>query len=318
MGFTDKTVSPQRLEANRENSQKSTGPRTPEGKARASLNALKPVALEVLPATADGGEVARLRRDLLGSFEAADGLAARMVEDLVELYDQLARERRLQAALRRREREKQEAAVRRREWEIRSSSYPAESIATPPGGLMAAPDSVAKFKLALQHIQAIIDRVRSHQLQIGDSGWDLFNLYGRSCSEHVSKITNSFNGSLTYGTPHEPSEAERLELLRMLLEDQRQLEQDYEAFKKRPASTDAEREVAMALSTPQWILSTRRESSLLRAIDRKYWLLVEYAKRAGKGHAPDSSPDDDEASAPMGEGEEGRAESGEGAETNHD
>lgn len=36
-----KTLSPARIEANRRNAQKSTGPRTPEGKARSSRNALK-------------------------------------------------------------------------------------------------------------------------------------------------------------------------------------------------------------------------------------------------------------------------------------
>jgi hypothetical protein len=36
-----KTVSPEQLEANRQNAQNSTGPKTPEGKAKAKMNALK-------------------------------------------------------------------------------------------------------------------------------------------------------------------------------------------------------------------------------------------------------------------------------------
>src|SRR5271157_761202 len=39
--MTEREVSPKRVAANQANCQKSTGPKTPEGKARVSLNALK-------------------------------------------------------------------------------------------------------------------------------------------------------------------------------------------------------------------------------------------------------------------------------------
>src|SRR5688572_16242831 len=70
--------SDRRAEANRRNAQKSTGPRTPEGKARSSLNGIKhglAAQTAVLPGE-DPAELEALAQSLAAEFRPAGGLGA--------------------------------------------------------------------------------------------------------------------------------------------------------------------------------------------------------------------------------------------------
>jgi hypothetical protein len=86
---------PAKLAANRENAQKSTGPRTLEGKRRASLNSYqhgcyaalntrRRQALEEL--RDDPAEYDRLHHQLFAAWKPANAMQALVVLDLVELY----------------------------------------------------------------------------------------------------------------------------------------------------------------------------------------------------------------------------------------
>ncbi len=90
-------VSPLRIAANRRNALKSTGPRTPAGKRRSALNALRrdlcPQELErqLRARGEDPGEFCRLHRDLIAIFQPHDEAAGRAVEWLARIWWEKAR-----------------------------------------------------------------------------------------------------------------------------------------------------------------------------------------------------------------------------------
>jgi hypothetical protein len=89
------------IEANRRNSQKSTGPRSPEGKAIASFNALKSgvnAKSQVIPGE-DASALEALAADYHQQFQPATPLECFLVDSLVNADWQLRRLRRVEAQL---------------------------------------------------------------------------------------------------------------------------------------------------------------------------------------------------------------------------
>jgi hypothetical protein len=81
------------LAANRRNAQKCTGPRTPEGKARVSLNALKhgryaerlPEKLEAAGYRSAAALYAQIRQEVVTTFEAEDPVELKRAERVTVL-----------------------------------------------------------------------------------------------------------------------------------------------------------------------------------------------------------------------------------------
>jgi hypothetical protein len=90
-----------RTEANRANAKRSTGPRTAEGKARASKNALAHglTARDIVIGDEDPQEFERLRERLLNDFEPTSTLELELVERLAGLLWRLRRIPVLEGAL---------------------------------------------------------------------------------------------------------------------------------------------------------------------------------------------------------------------------
>ena len=84
--MSTKTVSEKQLQANRRNAAKSTGPKTPEGKARSRRNALKHglLADQVLITDGDGAEDPHDFHALLDQFYADHQPASALEKMLVE------------------------------------------------------------------------------------------------------------------------------------------------------------------------------------------------------------------------------------------
>jgi hypothetical protein len=102
MPSTRKPVSPRRLAANRANAERSTGPRTPEGKARSAQNARKHgfrastfavVRLEELD------EIARLKADLVAAYQPVNSQELFALERVALAQQALLRAARLEAGL---------------------------------------------------------------------------------------------------------------------------------------------------------------------------------------------------------------------------
>ena len=86
--------------ANRSNAQKSTGPRTPEGKAVVSQNAVKHglLAKEVVIKGEDPGEFEFYRDQMLGELAPVGSVESMLAERVVSLSWRLQRAERLQSA----------------------------------------------------------------------------------------------------------------------------------------------------------------------------------------------------------------------------
>jgi len=86
-------ISEKQLQANRRNALKSTGPKTDEGKSRASMNALRhglTAAQAVLPHE-DEDDYEKLREGMLESYAPSDAAELAIVEELVNAYWRLLR-----------------------------------------------------------------------------------------------------------------------------------------------------------------------------------------------------------------------------------
>lgn len=99
---TPKPVSQRKLAANRKNARKSTGPKTPEGKKRSSLNALKHglLAREVVIKSGDGAERAEdfyaFLTDLLADLKPVGLVEETLVERIATCYWRLRRAQRFE------------------------------------------------------------------------------------------------------------------------------------------------------------------------------------------------------------------------------
>src|SRR5260370_6866478 len=98
---TPRMISEQQLEANRLNSQKSTGPRTPEGKARSKMNALKHglTAEQIVLPNEDPEEYDALCQQWLDDYPDADAGQLALIEIAVENAWMLQRARRYERAM---------------------------------------------------------------------------------------------------------------------------------------------------------------------------------------------------------------------------
>jgi hypothetical protein len=94
-------MSAAKLAANRQNALKSTGPRSPQGKARSSTNALTH-GLTARHCVADGESVEafeELRRSVLADMSPKNEVERQKVDRLIELYWKLQRGRLFETAV---------------------------------------------------------------------------------------------------------------------------------------------------------------------------------------------------------------------------
>ena len=189
--------SAKRAESNRRNAQKSTGPRTPQGKQQVRLNALKhglhsdPFVQGMLALQEDPRAYYRLLGDLLASLRPANPHQRMQVEDIARLRLEKQRLERACAALvagkvRELELERERRLV---EFDWEAPDLPQAELLHK--GLDRAPDSPAKFEKMLSCFDVLISQAKEGQFGL-DPEPELNLLYGKEPSLEGAYLRNVF------------------------------------------------------------------------------------------------------------------------------
>ena len=189
--------SAKRAESNRRNAQKSTGPRTPQGKHQVRLNALKhglhsdPFVQGMLALQEDPRAYYRLLGDLLASLRPANPHQRMQVEDIARLSLEKQRLERARAALvagkvRELELERERRLV---EFDWEAPHLPQAELLHK--GLDRAPDSPAKFEKMLSCFDVLISQAKEGQFGL-DPEPELNLLYGKEPSLEGAYLRNVF------------------------------------------------------------------------------------------------------------------------------
>ena len=161
-------LTPQRLDAARRNSQRSTGPRSEAGKERMKMNALKhgcDAAPEneaaVMRALGEDPErYAALQRELATTYGPGDAFWDHQVADLGKLYWRRNRIERMETGLMRRALQAVEERQRVRRDQIAAATFDASSsLATDPN-LAVPTEPCARLRQLLSRLDGIREQLR--------------------------------------------------------------------------------------------------------------------------------------------------------------
>jgi hypothetical protein len=162
VSLIEKTVTPMVIAANRANSKKSTGPRTPTGKLRVARNAGKYFVFgQISPSRMrelgeDPADFERLRQSLRSALAPRDGFEEMLVEEMVVNRWRLGRVRRAEMGI---------LAVQQGQLENRLRVAPVnrgityDNLLIRSYGLSAASDSAEKYVQILQLLFSLAEKV---------------------------------------------------------------------------------------------------------------------------------------------------------------
>jgi hypothetical protein len=288
-------LSHRKIAANRENARKSTGPRTPAGKRRVSLNALRhglcPKALgqTMLELGESPRDFAQLHLALVSSLQPANAVEAKLVEDLAGLWWKKDRADRAQVGLQAYEVKKLEMEQLRRASQMNRQSFDATDAEVVEAGLLRAKDCPGKFDAALTFLNLVVRLVEQRDYN-QEAEVALQALYGKVPPWRGSNILGFFrrlqDGEL--GTAEasasqgaevaadaSPGETLRACLLLQLHEEIRDVLEDYELFRTEHLTlSSAMVHACLAPTDARWTWMLRLDNSLERQIDRKLKLLL--------------------------------------------
>ena len=318
-------LTPQRLDAARRNSQRSTGPRSEAGKERMKMNALKhgcDAAPEneaaVMRALGEDPErYADLQRELATTYGPGDAFWDQQVADLGKLYWRRNRIERMETGLMRDALEEVEERRRRLSRNLADVTFePSQCEAVAPH-LPQPAHPLVRLRLLISLwgvIRAQVQRryfSRAHHQQIesyyqGELGWRprqivrlLALLY--EWARHFQKEDQASLDQYVKDTfGDEAGRKGRCQELELLLEEQiAAVEAAFSEEMKAQEQKDAiARDSCLAPEGKTWEMLLRQEAGLDRAIDRKVRIILtlrqEHARRGGGGSrtAPTAEPDD--------------------------
>jgi hypothetical protein len=293
-------VSARRIAANRRNAQKSTGPRTPEGKRRSSQNGLRRglgaesfrEAMRCL--NEDPREFEQLHRDLIDSCQPANALEAKLVEDLAKLWWKKGRAERAQAGVQIQQVERLEVERQREFHEMNRNSYdqPGEQLSVI--GLLRAKNCKGKFDDILLFLDVLMAQIK--QGEILPKAEDFLEMmYGVVPTARGSMILSHLRQlrqrpkqpdqgtpAVEGGTPgsNAPADGEsessiRSALMQLLREERKQVAQEYELFlREHREISPAARDACLAPTDARWTWILRLDNYLDRQIERKVRMLL--------------------------------------------
>ena len=318
-------LTPQRLDAARRNSQRSTGPRSEAGKERMKMNAVKhgcDAAPEneaaVMRALGEDPErYAALQRELSTTYGPGDAFWDQQVADLGKLYWRRNRIERMQTGLMRRALLAVEERQRTRRRQMADVTFDASQVAIDLN--MGEPkERCVQLRLLLSQLGVMRAQVGARVFTLGQPeviktrqqeaiGWRPARLrfllwvfleragggIGRNDEQKMRDYENQCMGG--------EAGAKRLyqELVRLLGEEVAEVEAELAEEVAAQEEMDAiERDACLAPAGETWEMLLRQEAALDRSIDRKVRILLtlrqEHAResRGGSQTAPAREPDD--------------------------
>jgi len=311
-------LTPQRLDAARHNSQRSTGPRSEAGKERMKMNALKhgcDAAPEneaaVMRALGEDPErYAALQRELATTYGPGDALWDHQVADLGKLYWRRNRIERMETGLMRRALQAEEERQRVRRDQIAAATFDASSsLATDPK-LAVPAEPCARLRQQLSRLTAIHEQLRQGVVTSEQKytirnflgtvpGWrparidQLMSMFSNRahCQAHNDKQKlNEYVNEQMGGEAN--VEVLWRELLRLLEEEIAAVQAAFEEEMKVQEEKDAiERDACLAPAGETWEMLLRQEAGLDRSIDRKVRIILalrqEHARECRGGSRTD-------------------------------
>ena len=300
-------LTPQRLDAARHNSQRSTGPRSEAGKERMKMNALKhgcDAAPEneaaVMRALGEDPErYAALQRELATTYGPGDAFWDHQVADLGKLYWRRNRIERMETGLMRRALQAEEERQRARRDQIAAATFDASSsLATDPK-LAVPAEPCARLRQQLSRLTAIHEQLRQGVVTSEQKytirnflgtvpGWrparidQLMSMFSNRahCQAHNDKQKlNEYVNEQMGGEAN--VEVLWRELLRLLEEE----------MKVQEEKDEIERDACLAPAGETWEMLLRQEAGLDRSIDRKVRIILtlrqEHARECRGGSRTD-------------------------------
>ena len=317
-------LTPQRLDAARHNSQRSTGPRSEAGKERMKMNALKhgcDAAPEneaaVMRALGEDPErYAALQRELATAYGPGDALLNQQVADLGKLYWRRNRIERMETGLMRRALQAVEARQRARRDQIAAATFDASSSLVTDLKLPVPTEPCARLRQQLSRLTGIHEQLRQGIVTSGQY-YTIQNFLGTALGQRPARINQLMLMFSNRACCLADNDKERLkqrvnemggeanvevlwrELLRLLEEEIAAVKAAFEEEVKLQEEMDAiDRDCCLAPAGETWEMLTRQEMALDRSIDRKVRIILalrqEHARRGGGGSrtAPAREADD--------------------------
>ncbi|HUU14471.1 MAG TPA: hypothetical protein VM182_12300 [Terriglobia bacterium] len=318
MGVTKRSLTPRQGAANRRNARRSTGPRTPEGKRRSRMNALrhglctKAFREVMVELREDPREFDRLHRGLVDSLAPHNALESTLVEDLAKLWWKKARAERAQAGVQLREVERMETARLKEIHEVNRDALDEPQEEIMEKGVLRARDCTGKFEDALRLVEILRAHVEG-RMRCENVEGVLQALYGKKPSWHGGMVVAAFNDledaeakaageqdpeetdpAVLPGAPDgeaSPADSARLNARLLLLEETRDLYGQHEVFLRQHVDmSDAVRDSYLAPTDSRWTWMLRMDNYLERQIERKLKLLMQLRRFNARDAAPPTGP----------------------------
>ena len=280
MSLVQQTLTPASLAARRQNAQKSTGPRTPEGKRRVALSFSHLVApgrslrRSMLALGESPRHFKRLLAELVASHRPGTPSELMLVEDLAALRWQRRRCERARAGRLAWQREELERAKLRRDVEAdRALTF--DPAALRAHGLRSAPESEANYHEVID----LLDRVEE-EIEKGDYASSipglLKTLYGEQPTGRGAAL-QGLVADLNRTDSISPFGEQRQAALRIgIAQETQAVLREYQSFERQRADiTPLLRESSLAPAGDDLQQLTREEASIDRQIERKIKLLAE-------------------------------------------
>ena len=279
MPVKTREVTPRMAEANRHNAEKSTGPRTPEGKQNVAYNALqhglygKPCLQFMLATGEDPKELQQILTGLTESFHPFTAAQQMLVEDLAMLRWEKRRNQRAQAAAISFELEQLDINTEelRKQRDREESGMSFDRAAVAEKGLINMPDCPGKFRQIRDKLKLLLEQVNRKEFEVDVSNI-LMLLYGNQPSLRGNLLCTYFDRFLT----QPPDEVQHEQLRLAVIDELIEWGQKYATFMRRYIEVSpARRDLCFAPTEAKWKLILRQEAGIDRQIERKTRLLWE-------------------------------------------